>query len=534
MIMKKKTIISIATLLLIGQGAWAQHPEIEGLTYNDTGEYYEIPDAAALNALASYVNDGNTCNGLTFKVTANITFGTNEDFTPIGYGSEEDDGNPFAGTFDGQGFTISDIHYEDEEGVGVGLFGYLFSPALVKNVVLSNCSFTGNYLVGGIAGSYAGANNTVPEWGIYNCQAGDDVTVTATSCVIEGEALDGWYAGGIVGDLGNATAKDCISAATVSGDEYVGGIAGSISSDASPNSDYSGTLTDCYYTGNSVTLTSQDGQYVNDIVGVNGLIEFMDESIVLVENTEGVLNITLLDDDSQATIKNDTRKKNYEGLVVNVTLDGRTLIKDGYWNTLCLPFSVSKFDDTPLAGAEVRTLSSSSFADPQLTINFTDPESSLTANKPYIVKWTTEETTQNADIVGPVFNGVTISTGDLDPISTTCVTFTGNYQSESFTANKKTLYLGAGNALYYPDGERKMGAFRGYFELAEGYEAGEPLNTNEQNPSRFVLITNILAKQLEDKASASSAWFAVDGRRLSSQPTRRGIYVNQGKRVIIK
>ena len=70
--MKRNAIIAIVSLLAFGQGAWAHEPTIEGLTYN-LG-YYEIPDASALNALATYVNEGNTCEGLTFKVTGNITF----------------------------------------------------------------------------------------------------------------------------------------------------------------------------------------------------------------------------------------------------------------------------------------------------------------------------------------------------------------------------------------------------------------------------------------------------------------------------
>ena len=56
---------------------------INGLTYNETGGYYEINNADALIAFRNYVNSGHDCSGLTFKQTADITLTQN--FTPIGY-----------------------------------------------------------------------------------------------------------------------------------------------------------------------------------------------------------------------------------------------------------------------------------------------------------------------------------------------------------------------------------------------------------------------------------------------------------------
>ena len=35
-------------------------------------------------------------------------------------------------------------------------------------------------------------------------------------------------------------------------------------------------------------------------------------------------------------------------------------------------------------------------------------------------------------------------------------------------------------------------------------------------------------------APSSGAWFSLDGRQLSGRPTARGIYVNNGKKVMIK
>jgi hypothetical protein len=71
-----------------------------------------------------------------------------------------------------------------------------------------------------------------------------------------------------------------------------------------------------------------------------------------------------------------------------VTLQGRTLYRNGDWNTLTLPFAVDDFTGTPLAGATAKELdgTTSNLTDDILTLNFTNV-TSIEAGKPYIVKW---------------------------------------------------------------------------------------------------------------------------------------------------
>ena len=94
--------------------------------------------------------------------------------------------------------------------------------------------------------------------------------------------------------------------------------------------------------------------------------------------------LSFADNADNTTVIND----NY-GLKYNVTLNGRTLYKDGDWNTLCLPFSVTDFTGTPLEGATVKELLTTSNLDGagKLTLNFEDA-TTIEAGKPYLVKWT--------------------------------------------------------------------------------------------------------------------------------------------------
>ena len=88
---------------------------------------------------------------------------------------------------------------------------------------------------------------------------------------------------------------------------------------------------------------------------------------------------------------NTTAINNNNGMMSKVTLlSDRTLLKNGNWNTLCLPFSLTEeqIAASPLAGATIKELLTSSNLDSEgkLTLNFQDA-TAITAGKPYMVKW---------------------------------------------------------------------------------------------------------------------------------------------------
>ena len=87
---------------------------------------------------------------------------------------------------------------------------------------------------------------------------------------------------------------------------------------------------------------------------------------------------------------NTTAINNNDGMMSKVTLSDRTLLKNGDWNTLCLPFSLTaaQIAASPLAGATIKELLSTSDLDGEgkLTLKFQDA-TAITAGKPYMVKW---------------------------------------------------------------------------------------------------------------------------------------------------
>lgn len=213
-----------------------------------------------------------------------------------------------------------------------------------------------------------------------------------------------------------------------------------------------------------------------------------------------------------------------------VTLSGRTLYKDNSWNTLCLPFAVSNFTGTPLEGATVKTLASTAFADGTLTLNFSENNlTSLEAGKPYIVKWASGD-----NITNPMFTNVTINNVADNNVVTDKVTFCGITSPKTIEGeDKSVLYLGADNKLYYPSTAMTIGACRAYFQLAEGLTAGDLASGVHQFVLNFGDETGIDLTPVRSQREAG-AWYTLDGRRLFGKPTKTGIYINNGKKVIIK
>ena len=240
--------------------------------------------------------------------------------------------------------------------------------------------------------------------------------------------------------------------------------------------------------------------------------------------------VTLADESS-----NDQTLKENEGQLASVTLSGRTLYKDGKWNTLCLPFDVDDISATPLAGATVKTLASSTFdkSTHTLTLNFADANR-ISAGMPYIVKWAS-----GVDLVNPIFEGVTISGSTVDTVGSEYVDFVGSFSPVSLAADNSTLYLGTGNNLYYPSTARTMGACRGYFQLHNGLTVGQLkagarilLNFGDEDEETTGIVNAEANSSLFTHHSSLSEWYDLQGRRLSGEPTQKGLYIHNGKKVM--
>ena len=286
----------------------------------------------------------------------------------------------------------------------------------------------------------------------------------------------------------------------------------------------------------------------------------------------------LLDDDSTQPdgYKNVDRleafKEDHNSL--DIMLYGRTLYRDGDWNTLCLPFSISReeieddYHINPLHGATIMYFDKQSLYDAEGHIKYSYADGLhrsgevengslhlyfysdyvISTGEPYIVKWDKPadyDTNPAAyDIVNPVFQEVTIYNTKLYPSITDegpgNVTFRGTYNPIKYESdNHSILFLGMNNMLYWPKEGAHIGAFRAYFELGNGITVGEEASQ--------VRSFNLGFGEGSDETGIDSmhnseclmlneadAWYSLDGRKLDGKPNAKGMYIHNGKKVVIK
>ncbi len=537
--------------------------EQAGRDGNSPETAYLIYTTDHLDLLAQRVNDGTAdyadkyfrlMNDLNYTYTTAWDDASSQEtnYTPIGY-------RPFLGHFLGDGHTISGIRIYrggDEPIDGSqGLFGQIGSGAEVSGVTLTDARITGYGDVGGIVGSNQGGTvtdchveadvalhavqNYAPNFGGIVGLNNNSSTVSNCTSAVTITVKDGIsnlkYFSGIVGDnIRNSTIKDCrAEGAVVPAVTYAGAIVGF--------DDNRTILTDNTYhsclVGNNAFNIGVG--YRN---GVNGDMDgaILDASALRLEDCRDNTALIVAYADPANHTANDGTAPDISSL--DVTLHGRTLYMDGHWNTLCLPFDVSDFSSTPLAGATVMTLDNSAecstgydAATKTLTLDFVDANT-IEAGKPYIVKWPSGD-----DIVNPVFNGVTVVDEDPAGQSVTSndgsVTFVGSYSRyKTGGEDKSLLFLGADNTLYYPSTAMTIGAFRAWFQL-NGITAGDLDAPNGIN----ALVLNFDGDEASGIVDidhsplnidhSDDAWYSIDGRKLSGKPTQKGIYIHNGRKV---
>ena len=176
-----------------------------------SGKNVSITEANQLKALARMVNSGkDSMTGKTIMLGADIRLNNDavptsgNQWTPIGTNSKR-----FAGTFDGQGHTISGL-YINNSLQDQGLFGYIDKSAIVQNLIVTGSVTTGGDSTGGIVGKSPRNSGTVRNCGFYG-------TVTATGrsggVVGGGKAENCWYySDGTASNLGvcGGTATNCV------------------------------------------------------------------------------------------------------------------------------------------------------------------------------------------------------------------------------------------------------------------------------------------------------------------------------------
>jgi len=507
---------------------------------------YIIGTTDEWNIFASSVNGGHTFSGEFVKLGTNVSV---SEMAGISYDKA------FEGIFDGDGHTLTFT-----KGTSAEPFAEEYCAPFrhVKNAVIGNLHVDGTiYTSQKKAAGIVGESLSALE--LYNCRS--SISIHSS---VSGDGTHGGLVSTLSGSEKDIYIDGCVfdgSFATTNGTNNCGGFVGwpvynrpvienslmipaSVAANMLNNTfarwhnGYEPTITNCYYVATTNLPTDQGtAAVVLNITPANpdydyGMVKAYKNGIWFDGNFYGTpATVTLADgSDNTETITG------ADGYVADVTLSGRTLYKDGAWNTICLPFNVM-LDSSPLAGATARPLTSASISGTTLTLTFGDAVTTLEAGTPYIIKWASGD-----NIVSPVFSGVTIDS-DMHPYDTAeesvttdeRVRFLGTYKSTTFDAEDKSILLmGGENTLYYPTAGAGIGAQRAYFKIgSDGALLARRLTAfnidfGDDETTGIISTTN------DTNDTNSDAWYSLDGRRLSAKPSRAGVYINNGKKVAIK
>lgn len=211
-----RTILLVATLIAaVGIAKADTWDGSISTAWYENGEPYEIHSAADLAGLAQLVNGIRSSSwpwgmeyvdfaGKTITLMTDIDLGANGasglKWPMIG----DDDDNPFRGTFNGNGHTISNVLVDNNYDGAIhydrvaGIFGY--NGGTIRNLTVSNGYFLADGVMG-IQTDYAGAIAGVNNGTIENC----------TAIQVSPEVRGGHYAGSICGQ-NNGTVTGCLAA----------------------------------------------------------------------------------------------------------------------------------------------------------------------------------------------------------------------------------------------------------------------------------------------------------------------------------
>ena len=476
---------------------------------------------------------------------------------PIETATPRDASKCFCGTFDGNGKTLY-VNYTVKENY-YSPFAYVNGAAIKNLHVAGTISSTRDYTAG-IVGWARGNKNTI----IQNCRVSATICnnsswirvgglvgresrcVNFNGCLFDGKLISSkkttskQECGGFVGynetSFVDSCFVDCLYApASLEKDEYdLSNESRTFVSnkDGIPfvNCYYTRTLgkpqgkaacataTKCVNIGTEGTVYNVSGitAYGNGLK-CNGLYYMMPDSVNLCDTAA----------DNSVIIE----QKN--GYFASVTLRDCTLYKNGEWSTICLPFDVDlTAENCPFSGCIAKALVDVTLTDADAILVFGDAVTKLEAGTPYIIKWDESAAlAKNAAIVTPEFTGVVIDKVDRNvSLAGGDVKFIGNYDVFDVDAsvNGNIYYMVAGNQLQPADKTITQKAFRAYFQFSDAVTARNVvLNTGDGGE-----LTGIIMNSMNN--TDGNGWYTLEGLKLDKQPTQKGVYIHNGRKVVAK
>ena len=284
---------------------------------------------------------------------------------------------------------------------------------------------------------------------------------------------------------------------------------------------YGGTIT---ISGGRVTATSENAAGISNYggtitLGCTTASDFIYISRYVVESEEGSLNIadgqTLFDEDGNYYSGNGVTIP--AGKTLRPGLTARQAPDGNYWTTYY------NSDSGFTIGAEENACAyTATYGDGQLTLHKLGKE--IPAETAVIIVADNDMVSMTATDL-PAYSGGTNNLRGVDDDTPTSALGTGTFYVLGMTTVGDEQHFG----FHRYTGD-EMAAHKAYVFVSGSQSAARSLTMVFNEASGIESLTPDAAP----KAQAAQHWFTIDGRRLQAKPTAPGIYINNGRKVVIK
>lgn len=214
---------------------------------------------------------------------------------------------------------------------------------------------------------------------------------------------------------------------------------------------------------------------------------------------------------------------------VNISLN-RKLVK-GVWNTICLPFDVSKDQAKSAFGADVRIAALNAESKGNTLVFDNKTTEGIKASVPYLIMPSEVKADNKYE-----FYNVDIKDGDAgQTVTTDGFAFKGIYNKVDITQDIKKLgttysyaaFLGANNTLFKAKTGSTTKGFRAYFAIPNSTAASALRVVVDGNTTS---IKNINCGVVE----SDDAVYNLQGQRVDAHNLMPGLYIKAGKKFVVR
>jgi len=227
------------------------------------------------------------------------------------------------------------------------------------------------------------------------------------------------------------------------------------------------------------------------------------------------------------------------GETVNVSFGDFKMLPEK-WYPIVLPFETTVGAISKAFGYAVVNVLNTANTDAS-KVSFKLHMGTLPANTPFVVKVYNNKTADKSINMkdATALKGKIVAPADYARVTTTeakdqsGITFIGTYtgKTDGFRANQ--WYFSADAALnqYYPGNDTNKTYLRPLGAYLEATTAGARILEFEEADGTITAISSMKA---ENEAASAEGWYTIGGVKLEGAPSQKGIYIQNGKKVIVK